>query len=100
MGAVPLTCEPGSYERRRPTRARAADDDHRRLGLRTAEHVADLAGQLAERLLALDEWRRAEGFDPYGRTRPPQELAWPVRPSSDEGEGNDEKDDQRGGRSG
>ncbi len=41
-------------------------DDHGRLGLGTAEHVADLAGQLAERVLALDEWRRSGGFDPYG----------------------------------
>jgi hypothetical protein len=41
-------------------------DEHGRLGLWTAEHVADLAGQLAERVIALDRWRRSGGFDPYG----------------------------------
>ena len=37
-----------------------------RLGRQAAEEVADLAGQLAEYVLALDEWRRSGGFDPYG----------------------------------
>lgn len=40
--------------------------DRGRLSFRVADQVADLAGQLAERVLALDEWRRAGGFDPYG----------------------------------
>ncbi len=41
-------------------------DDHGRLSLRVASHLADLGGQLAECVLGLDEWRRAGGFDPYG----------------------------------
>lgn len=57
------TDEPRAGDR---DRIDADADEHGRLGLRTAEHVADLAGQLAERVLALDEWRRSGGFDPHG----------------------------------
>lgn len=44
----------------------AKSDDLGRLGGQAAQQVADLAGQLAEYVLALDEWRRSGGFDPYG----------------------------------
>lgn len=30
-----------------------------------AQQIADLANELAELVLALDEWRRSGGFDPY-----------------------------------
>ena len=34
-----------------------------------AQHVAELANELAELVQALDEWRRKGGFDPYAVTR-------------------------------
>ena len=37
-----------------------------------AEVVADKANELAELVLALDEWRRKGGFDPYANETPTQ----------------------------